>query len=404
MDRLIKRWDAVQDADLMICARHGVAYQANMAAGRQPYGDDYLAKVDAYDGSAIGKAVNAGRCALLVRHLIAGASVIDIGAGSGAFIRDAAAAGFAVKGYEVINQAVDRLKNVNLYAEDPYEFDAITLWDTIEHLEDPHLRLQQVRKGAFVFVSIPVFVDLNRIRESKHYRPGEHLYYWTSEGFTDWMALYGFRLLEQSAHETAAGRDSIGAYAFKRDLPDYHDHLAAYQVMHSTSHYGSSAAELHLEAVADVVRTLKPKSILDYGCGRSDLAAHFWLDGERRIERYDPAIPTWKSMPAGMFDLILCCDVMEHVPMCGVERVLAEVRDKGTTALFTISTKLARAKLPDGRNAHVTLLTQSEWVRWVSSVFGKIEILPSKWEHELVMLAGTEAVHVRRAASKRKVA
>jgi len=401
---MAKRFDAVQDADLMLCESRGIAYQRDMAAGRQPYGDGYLAKVDAYDGTEIAKAVNLGRCSLLVRHLPAGATVLDVGAGSGAFVRDATAAGFSVKGFEVINQAADRLRKAGAWAEDPHEFDCVTLWDTIEHLEDPHTRLQQVRKGAYLFASVPVFEDLRKIRESRHYRPGEHLYYWTSQGFIGWMALYGFRLLEQSSHETAAGRESIGAFAFRRDLPDYHDHLAAYQEMHSTRHYGSSSAELHLDAVADVVRSLKPKSILDYGCGRSDLAAHFWRDGERRIERYDPAIPRWKDMPKGMFDLVFCCDVLEHIPMSDVDRVLAEVRDRGVTALFTISTKPARAKLPDGRNAHVTLLTRSEWVRWVSEVFGKIEMLPSEWEHELVLLAGTQAVNARRAVAARKAA
>jgi len=202
------------------------------------------------------------------------------------------------------------------------------------------------------------------------------------------MALYGFRLLERSPHETAAGRESIGAFAFKRDLPDYHDHLAAYQEMHATRHYGASASELYLEDVARVVRTIGPQSIMDYGCGRSDLVAHFWLDGKRRIARYDPAIPAFKDMPEGRFDLVLCLDVLEHVPMYAVDRVLSEVKAKGDRALFTISTKPSRAKLPDGRNAHVTILTANEWTRWIADVFLEVKALPSKWEHELLLAAG----------------
>ena len=141
-----------------------------------------------------------------------------------------------------------------------------------------------------------------------------------------------------------------------------------------------------------VVQAQKPKSILDYGCGRSDLAAFFWRDGERRIARYDPAISAYKTMPEGKFDLVFCCDVMEHIPMRGVDRVLAEVKDKGAVVLFTISTILARAKLPDGRNAHVTLLTKSEWRRWIGEAFGgALQEFPGKWDHELVLLAGAQA-------------
>lgn len=396
MDRLIRRFDCQQDADLALIEPRGIAYQRDMKAGRVEYGPGYLAKVDAYDGTDIAKAVNLGRCALLARHLQPGATVLDVGAGSSAFVRDAAFAGFAAKGFEVIPEAVARLRAVGLYADDPYEFDAVTAWDAIEHMEEPEHYLRAVRKGAFLFASVPVFEDLRQIRASKHYRPGEHLFYFTKDGFSDWMALYGFRLLEFSRHEIEAGREAIGAFAFKRDLPDYHDHIAAYKEMHSTRHYGSSATELHLEAIARIVKARAPLSILDYGCGRGDLVAHFWRDGERTIARYDPAIPAYKRMPEGRFDLVLCCDVLEHIPMADVDRVLAELKGKGDSVVFTISTKPSRAKLPDGRNAHVTLLTRGEWIRWVREVFGKIEVLPCQWPHELVMLAGAQAISLCR--------
>lgn len=388
MDRLIKHFDSSRDSDLRICEHRGVAYQKDMTADRVPYDADYLAKCQAYEGSEIARKVHAGRCALLARHLSDGAAVLDIGAGSGAFVRDAASWGFDAKGFDVIPETAERLRAEKVYSDDVGSFEAVTLWDVIEHMEVPEICLKSIRKGAHLFVSVPVFGDLRAIRASRHYRPGEHLYYWTAQGFIDWMALYGFRLLEQSTHETDAGRDSIGAFAFCRDLPDYHEHIAAYMEIHAARYYGSSATELHLATVAAAVKRLRPRSILDYGCGRSDLAAHFWLDGARKIERYDPAINTFKRMPEGQFDLVLCCDVMEHVPMASVDRVLADIRSKGDTALFTISLKLARAKLPDGRNSHVTLLTRSEWMLWLTDVFGHVDVLPSKWEHELVLLAG----------------
>lgn len=395
MDRLIKRYNAVNDpgnvsaACLTIAAEHGVAYQTYMGHGRVPYDASYLAKVDAYDRTPIATAVNKGRCEFMARHLPLGASVLDIGAGSGAMVRDMTAAGWRAKGYDVIPDAIGRLMQNSQFAEDPYQFDATTMWDAIEHIENPEPRLR-TPKGAYLFASLPIFEDLSRIRESKHYRPGEHLYYWTAAGFTEWMALYGFRLLEQSNHEIEAGREAIGAFAFKRDLPDYHDHVAAYREMHDTRHYGSSAVELHLDTVANLVRRLQPTAILDYGCGRSDLAAHFWKDGERRIARYDPAIGKYKRMPEGAFDLVLCCDVMEHIPMAYVDQILTDIRNKSPRAIFTISTKLARAKLPDGRNAHVTILTKPEWTRWIADYFGPVEEIPCEWEHELILLAGTK--------------
>ncbi len=126
--------------------------------------------------------------------------------------------GFDAKGFDVIPQSVDRLKSENIYSVDLTEFDAVTMWDSIEHMEFPEQCLQKIHRGAMLFVSVPVFNDLKNIRSSKHYRPGEHLYYWTVKGFIDWIAMYGFRLLEQSQHEVDAGRESIGAFAFCRDF------------------------------------------------------------------------------------------------------------------------------------------------------------------------------------------
>lgn len=367
-----------------------------MGRGRVAYDAAYLETFRRYAGSRVEKALNTGRVGMLERYAARGAAVLDIGVGSGAFLDAAAAAGFRPSGFDINPRAVAMLRDGGRYAADARAFDVVTFWDSIEHMEAPDVILKRIQRDAIVLVAIPVFDDLARIRESRHYKPGEHLLYFTPDGFIHWMALRGFRLLERSDHETAAGRDSIGAFAFKRDLPDYHDHVAAYTEMHASRHYGSSATELHLETVARVVRAQQPRSILDYGCGRSDLVAHFWNDGARRIARYDPAIPMWKQMPEGDFDLALVCDVMEHIPMASVDRVLAEVRGKAPAAVFTISTKLARAKLPDGRNAHVTLLTRSEWRRWIADYFGPVEEIACPLEHELVLVAGAAAADIHR--------
>lgn len=216
MDSAIAALDSVADGDLRLCPGAGVAYQADFRAGRVEYGEDYFAKVCAYESGEVARAVNAGRCRMLARHLTRGASVLDWGAGSGAFIRAAREAGFEAQGFDVIDETARWLRAVGWYSCDPVRFDALTLWDVLEHLEDPASLLAQVHAFGRVFVSIPVFPDLRRIRESRHYRPGEHLYYFTAAGFTQWMRCQGFVLVEESAHEIAAGRDSIGAFAFRR--------------------------------------------------------------------------------------------------------------------------------------------------------------------------------------------
>lgn len=394
MDGLIKRFAAEKDNDLMLCEHRGVAYQRDMNKNRTPYDEKYLATYNsfAYKKSDVAKAVNAGRIAMLKRHAPESAKVLDVGAASCAFINAALDAGYDAKGFDIIPDVEQRLKKEDLFSDNPEGFDVVTFWDSLEHIEEPANWLRNVKRGALLLVAVPIMTELKKIRESKHYKFGEHLYYWTDEGFINYMALYEYRLIEKSTHETDAGRSGIGAYVFVRDIPDYRDHIAAYVELHfSNPKYSrSSATELYLQTVAQEVRRIKPKSILDYGCGRSDISAHFWNDGTRYIERYDPAIIELKEWHVQSVDLALCLDVMEHIPMLYVDKVFSQIKSRSDTAIFAISTKLARAKLPDGRNSHVTLLTKDEWINWIKNVFGNIRLLKSNSETELVLITGTK--------------
>lgn len=384
MDRLIKRFEYRPYDDLMICEARGIAYQRDMTKRRVAYDNEYAKKFEAYDVD-ISDAVTDARLSLIHRTAPQGLKYLDWGCGDGAFLGAARAFDLDALGYEIIPDSARRLIASGLFADKVGDFDAVCMWDTLEHIDNPGALLQQMRSDALLFVSLPIFKDLGAIRESKHYRPGEHLYYFTAQGFIDYAALYGFRLLEQSDHEVIAGRDSIGAFAFRKDLKTYRGYIDQYAEKHETKYYGSSATELHLGSIAEVVKRVNPKSILDYGCGRSDLLAHFWLDGKRRLARYDPAIRKYRALPRDHFDLVISCDVMEHIPMSHIDTVLEQIKTKSTRAVFTISMKLARAKLPDGENAHCTILNSWEWIKWMRSYFKKVETMPSAWDTELIL-------------------
>jgi 2-polyprenyl-3-methyl-5-hydroxy-6-metoxy-1,4-benzoquinol methylase len=380
MDALLKRFDAVTEGDLTLVPRLGVAYQTDMRV-KVRYDEAYFQKYVGYEETPISLEINKGRAQLVEKYVGYG-RCLDIGIGSGEFCQKRNLLGGETCGYDINPAAREWLEERDWWSEDFDMFEAFSFWDVVEHIELPDNYFKKIRPGSFVFVSIPIFTSLDVIRKSRHYRPGEHLYYFTQDGFVKYMEFYGFRLLEVQDFEIEAGRDSIYTFSFVRDLPGYSETVAQYSELHS-NFYGASAG-LYLGQIAEQVQDLKPMSILDYGCGRSDLVAHFWRDGKRRIARYDPAIVEYKAMPAGRFDLCLCTDVMEHVPIGSVDRVLSEIKDKSDNALFTISMRPARQKLPDGRNAHVTLLTESEWSRWIQSVFGRATKIKTKWDHILM--------------------
>lgn len=204
-------FEAVADRDLMICERAGCAYQADMTVS-VPYDEAYFNKLRGYEGSDIAVALNAGRVAFVNGWAGAETSVLDIGIGSGEFIRSRP----KTMGMDVNPKAIKWLTENGKLAKSLWHFHAFTFWDVLEHVRTPNDYFKEMVIGSHVFVSMPIFADLWRIRESRHYRPNEHYFYFTERGFVDWMAMYGFRLLATSDFESVAGRDSILSFAFQR--------------------------------------------------------------------------------------------------------------------------------------------------------------------------------------------
>jgi len=210
MDRFIAALPAEADGDLMLCRQHGIAYQRDRSH-IVAYDEDYYNKCLSYEDQEIARKINTGRINLVADWFGTG-KVVDIGIGSGEFMKLRP----NTYGYDINPVAIEWLKRNDLWAQRLNEFGAHTYWDVIEHLSDPERYLQHVPLHGFVFASMPLFQDLDSIRKSKHYRPGEHLYYWTVDGFADWMTLHGFMMLDRQTFEIVAGRDSIYSFAFKR--------------------------------------------------------------------------------------------------------------------------------------------------------------------------------------------
>lgn len=211
MDSYIARLPFKDDNELAICKNAGVAYQKDMSRS-VPYNGEYFNKCLGYENQPIATKINAGRVSLVDRHVTKFINVLDVGIGSGEFIRHRA----HTYGFDINPRAVEWLKDRDLWRDDFESFTAFTFWDVLEHVPDPAVYLDRIHRGSYLFACLPVFSDLGKIRESKHYRPDEHYYYWTKQGFIDWLGLYGFRLLETRDFETRAGRENILSFAFRR--------------------------------------------------------------------------------------------------------------------------------------------------------------------------------------------
>ena len=102
---------------------------------------------------------------------------------------------------------------------DPYQMtvDAVSLWDVLEHISDFDRLLAHVAQR--VFVCMPVYRGPTEVLASRHFRPDEHCWYFTTLGFLRVMSSLGWEPLETNEAETWLGRDGIASFAFKRSSP-----------------------------------------------------------------------------------------------------------------------------------------------------------------------------------------
>ncbi|AVR83632.1 TPA: methyltransferase domain-containing protein [Pseudomonas aeruginosa] len=175
------------------------------------YTGPYFEKYQALDATPMGEALTRARMEMVKRH-IDPASVLDVGIGGGRFVEEA-----GCFGYDVNEQANFWLRSKNVFRDASFGWPAMTFWDSLEHVPDPEALVRSV--GEWVFVSMPVYKDQADCLKSKHFKPGEHLHYWSVRGLVGWFAKMNFGCVEINERESELGREGITSFAFRR----FHD-------------------------------------------------------------------------------------------------------------------------------------------------------------------------------------
>lgn len=199
--------------------------------GEWPYDASYVEKYEAMADTPMATELNAHRVflALLAKtpfnvnaHVT---NFIDIGPGDGAFMRRLSKClpegEDLVFGFDVNPVMVERLKADNRFATPQTEgagsygqrWDVMTFWDSFEHIHRPDLTIQHANTVA---MSIPIFNNREHVLASKHFRPDEHVWYFTNAGIITFMARCGFECTMKSDKETRIGREGIMSYVFRR--------------------------------------------------------------------------------------------------------------------------------------------------------------------------------------------
>ena len=146
-------------------------------------------------------------------RLAAGSRILDVGYGNGAFLKRARAAGMSIFGIDLHNEDF----GIPVVGFDtPQDYDLVCFFDSLEHFPDfaPILRL----RTRHVIVSIPNtpgFI-LTAPRKWRHFKPGEHLHYFSRASLDGLMRGWGFprRLAEGYPEDRLRGKLAIDGESY----------------------------------------------------------------------------------------------------------------------------------------------------------------------------------------------
>lgn len=183
--------------------------------------------------------------------------------------------------------------------------------------------------------------------------------------------------------------DAAGFTPWRKDSPSDHQ-LQLYELyrqMHSQTPpksnnkkgnkkaaFGGTSLAPHVGVIGQLIAAHRPDTLLDYGSGKGrlyqDSPAH--EAGSRHkvlgewpgvaITCYDPGYAPYAKEVEGRFDAVISTDMLEHVPEEDVPWVLDELFARATRFLYVVAACFAARKhLPDGQNAHCTIMSPEWW-------------------------------------------
>ena len=162
---------------------------------------------------------------------------------------------------------------------------------------------------------------------------------------------------------------------------EYYDLIDSYKVLHEEEgkFKGISLAPL-VPTLIHVTKENNCKTLLDYGCGKAipydkDRCKEVGLRNPvqelcniESFDLYDPAYEKYAELPDKKYDIVVCTDVLEHVPEEDLGWVADELIDYAKKLLFlNISCIPALKKFRDGTNVHVSLFKPEEWANFLAA-------------------------------------
>jgi 2-polyprenyl-3-methyl-5-hydroxy-6-metoxy-1,4-benzoquinol methylase len=217
------------DYRVVECKRCGLVYvNPRLPSGRlhEMYQDEYWTSDRAKEFGYTGYLADAPlylrtyrvRSQVIDRYKPQPGSVLDVGCAAGFFLAVMAEKGWRTTGIEISKPMVEYAQNdlslddmhrgelLSVDLGDSPPFDVITLWDVIEHLEQPDAYLDRVAElladdGVLVLETQNVDSRFARLmgKRWQHYKHEEHLYHFQPESLSRLLKDAGFQIVENTS-------------------------------------------------------------------------------------------------------------------------------------------------------------------------------------------------------------
>lgn len=200
--------------DLSVCSVCTHIFQTDLEV-RATYDKKYIQ--DRYDAYATTSSMSWLRAGFLRAHVPPG-RLLDVGYGNGSFVKTVSNFGYEAFGADVhgcdYGVTEHKLASMN-------EYQAVTFFDSLEHFSDFDQVKHLLGRTAYIMISFPKRPETFPVNlDWKHYRPGEHLHYFSALSI---MRLFArFRIVARENIEDAirgplpSGEHNIETMVFKR--------------------------------------------------------------------------------------------------------------------------------------------------------------------------------------------
>jgi len=154
-----------------------------------------------------------------------------------------------------------------------------------------------------------------------------------------------------------------------------HNQLYFDTVLAQPGKFTGFSITLYTPIIANIINSCNIQSVLDYGCGEAGawkqhgLARLFGIDN---LRLYDPSKPEYLN-GRQRSDLVICTDVLEHIPEHLLDEVLINIAENTNKIMFlAISTRESSKRLINGQKAHQTVQPKSWWLEKLKIIKHKL--------------------------------